>query len=127
MTSARDYEPDIPNIASGKPNLSRGDRTFQHWFNTALFSAPPDDVKGNAGLGIVRQPGVNNWDLGLGKIFRPKESLRVEFRADLLNAFNHIQWSGVNTTFSDATGNTFGWITGASDGRYTQFLLRVIL
>lgn len=125
VTSARDYEPDLPNISSGRPNLSRGDRTFQHWFNTALFSAPPDDVKGNAGLGILRQPGVNNWNLGLGKVFRPKEYLRVEYRADLLNAFNHVQWSGVNTTFSDATGNTFGWISGARSGRNVQMLLRV--
>jgi hypothetical protein len=125
VTSARDYEPDIANISSGNPNLSGSSRTFQHWFNTALFSAPPNDVKGNAGLGIVRQPGVNNWDLGLGKIFRPKEKLRVEFRADLLNAFNHTQWSGVDTTYSDATGNTFGWINGARNPRNVQLLLRI--
>ncbi len=114
-----------PTFRAGIRTLSRGDRTFQHYFNTALFSAPPDDVKGNAGLGIIRGPGVNNWDLSLSKTFRPLEKLRVEFRADMLNAFNHIQWSGVNTTFDDATGNTFGWITGARDGRYVQFLLRI--
>lgn len=126
VTSARDHEPDMVNIASGNPNLPGGERTFQHYFNTALFSAPPNDVKGNAGLGIVRSPGVNNWDVGLAKTFRPTERVRVEFRADMDNAFNHTQWSGINTTYSDATGNTFGWITGARDGRYTQFLLRVL-
>jgi hypothetical protein len=124
VTSARDREPDVASISSGNPNLPGGERTFQRYFNTSVFSAPPNDVKGNAGLGIVRAPGVNNWDLAIAKTFRPTEKLRIQFRADLLNAFNHIQWSGVNSNFNDAQGNTFGWITGARDGRFIQFLLR---
>ena len=123
LTSARDFEPDMPNI-SGNPNLDRGDRTFRNYFNAAAFSAPPNDVKGNAGVGTVRGPGVNNWDLALSKTFHPKERIRVEFRADFLNAFNHTQWSGVNTTYTNAPGNTFGWINGARDPRFIQFLLR---
>jgi hypothetical protein len=126
VTSAQDYEPDMVNIKSGDPNLPRGERTFRRYFRTELFSAPPNEVKGNAGLGIVRAPGVNNWDLGLAKTFRATERVRAELRVDLNNAFNHTQWSGINSTYSDATGNTFGWITGARDGRYTQFLLRVL-
>jgi hypothetical protein len=125
VTTARDYEPDVASVLSGNPNLPRGDRSFRRYFNTAAFYAPPNDVKGNAGLGIVRAPGVNNWDLAIAKTFRPREKLRVDFRADMLNALNHIQWSGVNSTFSDAQGNTFGWITGARDGRFVQFLLRM--
>ena len=125
VTSAFDHEPNLSNISSGDPNLPRGDRTFERYFNTGLFSAPPNNVKGNAGLGIVRAPGVNNWDLALSKTFRPLEKLKVEFRGDMLNAFNHVQWSGVNSTFSDAKNNTFGWITGARDGRFVQLLLRL--
>jgi len=125
VTSARDGEPDVASILSGKPNLPRSERAFNRYFNKELFYAPPNDVKGNAGLGIVRAPGVNNWDLAIAKTFRPKERLRITLRADMFNAFNHIQWSGINTTFSDAKGNTFGWITGARDGRFAQFLLRV--
>jgi hypothetical protein len=125
VTSAQDFEPDMVNIASGNPNLPRGERTFQRYFRSELFSAPENGVKGNAGLGIVRAPGVNNWDLGLAKTFRATERVRAELRVDLNNAFNHTQWSNVNADFSDETGNTFGWITGARDGRYTQFLLRV--
>lgn len=124
VTTARDHEPELANIANGNPNLPRGDRSRTHYFNTALFSAPPNDVKGNSGPGIIRGPGVNNWDLAIAKTFRPTEKMRVEFRADMLNAFNHVQWSGVDTEFSDEDGNTFGWITGARDGRFIQFLLR---
>ena len=98
---------------------------FQHYFNTGAFYAPPDDAKGNAGLGIIRAPGVNNWGLTLGKTFRVTEKVRTEFRCDMLNAFNHTQWSSVDSYFNDAQGSTSGWITGARDPRFVQFLLRV--
>ena len=123
QTSAFDMEPDMPYLL-GNPNLPKGQQSFRQFFNTAAFAAPPNNVKGNAGVGIVRGPGVNNWDLGLGKTFRWKERMRVQFRADLSNAFNHTQWSGVNTTYSNLAGNTFGWITGARDPRFVQFFLR---
>ncbi len=123
QTSAFDMEPDMPYLLSN-PNLSKGQRTFQQFFNTAAFAAPPNNVKGDAGVGIVRGPGVNNWDLGASKTFQPKERLRVLFRAEFSNAFNHTQWSGVNTTYSNLPGNTFGWITGARDPRFLQFFLR---
>ncbi len=124
VTSARDGEPDMPNV-SRHPNLPRGERGFYRYFDIGAFSAPPQDVKGSAGRGIVRAPGVNNWDISLSKVFRPVERLRVEFRADLLNAFNHTQWGGIDTTFNDAEGSTFGWITWAREPRIVQLGLRV--
>jgi hypothetical protein len=125
VTSARDGEPDMPNV-SADPNLPRGDRSFYRYFNIGAFSAPPQDVKGTAGRGIVRGPGINNWDISLSKVFRPVERLRIEFRGDLLNAFNHTQWGGVDTTFNDAEGSTFGWITWAREPRIVQLGLRVL-
>ncbi len=124
LTSAYDMEPDLPNLMNN-PNLAASDRAFRRYFDASAFSAPPNNVKGNAGLGIVRGPGVNNWDLALAKTFRPREAVKIQFRADFLNAFNHIQWSSVNTTYTNAPGNTFGWITGARDPRFVQFLLRM--
>jgi hypothetical protein len=124
VTSARDSEPDMPNV-SGDANLGRGERSFYRYFNIGAFSAPPQDVKGTAGRGIIRGPGLNNWDISLSKVFRPVERLRAEFRADLLNAFNHTQWSGIDTGFSDAEGSTFGWITGAREARIVQLGIRV--
>lgn len=124
VTSARDFEPDMPNLNSN-PNLSWGDRTFNRWFNTAAFSTPPQDVKGTAGPGIIRGPGMNNFDISLAKIFSVTERWRVEFRSDFLNALNHTQWRSVDTTFSDTAGSTFGWITGGREGRIVQLGLRV--
>ncbi|HEU0139005.1 MAG TPA: TonB-dependent receptor, partial [Bryobacteraceae bacterium] len=124
VTEARDYEPNMPNL-NGNPNLSRSERRFHRYFNTSVFSAPEQDTKGNAGTGIVRGPGINNWDLSFSKTFRPKERLGVEFRGDLLNAFNHAQWGGVDTDFTDSPSSTFGWVTWAREGRIVQLGLRV--
>jgi hypothetical protein len=124
VTDARDFEPNMPNV-NGDPNLPRGERTFQRYFNSSAFSAPPQDVKGNAGTGIVRGPGINNWDLSFSKTFRPKERVGVEFRGDLLNAFNHAQWSSIDTGFTDDPEGTFGFIDGSRPGRIVQLGLRV--
>ena len=37
-------------------------------------------------------PGLNNWDVALLKDTLIKESLNLEFRAELFNAFNHAQF-----------------------------------
>lgn len=124
QTSARDLEPNRPNLNTN-PNLARGERTFERYFNTNAFSAPPQDVKGTAGQGIVRGPGQNNWDLSLSRNFSPWESLRMEFRAELYNAFNHPQWLTVDTTFGNQNPN-FGRVTSARDGRVAQFNLRFV-
>jgi hypothetical protein len=80
QSSARDFEPDMPNVA-GDPN--DGPRTTDEYFNTAAFSDPGQDVKGNARPGIVRGPGINNLDVSLGKTFELGGDFRAIFRADL--------------------------------------------
>jgi len=48
--------------------------------------------------GIVRGPGQENWDIAFGKDISMGERLHAEIRADMFNAFNHTQWTGVDTT-----------------------------
>jgi hypothetical protein len=124
QSSARDFEPDMPNLV-GNPNLPRGQRTFLRYFNIDAFADPGADRKGTAGPGIVRGPGINNWDISLAKVFRPTEKLSLEFRADLFNAFNHTQWSDVNTGFSTAGDSQFGRITWAREPRIAQLGLKI--
>ncbi len=57
-------------------NLARGDRTFLRAFNTACYTEPaPDPVtgiaihRGDERRNNLRQPGINNWDMSLGKAF----------------------------------------------------------
>ncbi len=124
QTSARDFEPEMPNRV-GDPNLSKGSRSSAGYFDTSAFTDPGMDVKGNSGPGTVRGPGQNNWNLNLAKTFTATERLNVEFRAELYNVFNHSQFKNINTNFSTFSGTNFGWVTGAHDGRFIQFALRL--
>ena len=65
--------------------------TSQGIFNYAV-------TRGNEGRNNLRQPGINNWDMGLQKSFRLiGEGRELQFRADAFNAFNHTQWSSIDT------------------------------
>ena len=47
-----------------------GGKSINQWFNTAAFTQPAFGVYGNSGRNILTQPGINNWDIGLGKTFQ---------------------------------------------------------
>jgi hypothetical protein len=57
--------------------------------------------------------GVQNVDLGIARSFRMpySEGHRLHFRADLFNAFNHVQYGFPNT---DLASTAFGRITGTA-------------
>jgi hypothetical protein len=84
------------------PNLPKGDRTFLRYFNTSVVQAP---TKANFGIGNapkdpIRGPGTNNWDISLFKNFNlaPEGRVRLQYRLEMYNAFNHTQFTGVDTT-----------------------------
>jgi hypothetical protein len=106
---------------SGNPNISHGDKSFYHQFNTSVFSVPAMNVRGNSGLGTVRGPGQNRFDLSLAKTFPIRESLHLEFRADAFNAFNHTNWNSVVTTYPSGSAQfPFGSVNGANEARIVQ-------
>ena len=99
-------------------------QTRLEWFNTSCFVNAPFGTWPNAPMGSVTFPGPNNWDLTLSKITTvrfPNEGARVEFRADLFNAFNHTQWAGPSVTNSS---QVFGRITNTRPARIVQFGLK---
>jgi hypothetical protein len=52
----------------------------------------------------------------------------LQFRADSFNAFNHTQWSSIDT-YDDRPTNAqseFGWITGSRAGRRMQLNMRFV-
>ena len=53
--------------------------------------------RGNAGATALRGPGMWNLDLSFGKSFRVTEGTQFEFKTDMLNAFNHTQFSALDT------------------------------
>ncbi len=117
-------------MQSGNAVLPKGSQTFYKFFNTSVFGLPAKGSVGTAPRWSFRGPGVNDWDLGLKREFRIKEKARLDFRMDSYNAFNHTQFSSVNSSARfDGNGNQingqFGWMTGARPPRRMEASLRI--
>ena len=70
-------------------------KSITEWFNTSCFTQPIAGQFGNSSRDMVRGPGINNWDMGVGKDFRLAERFSFQFRAEAFNIFNHAQ-SGID-------------------------------
>lgn len=76
---------------------------------------------GNLGRNTQRSPGLNNWDLTVQKNTHLSETVRVEFRAELFNVFNHPQFlSGATGFFSPAGGFVPSSAANDPAGRFLQ-------
>jgi hypothetical protein len=90
---------------------------------------------GNASRNMIRRPGVINSDLAFFKNIRLREKLRLQFRWETYNLFNHTNFSDVDTsltlTLNTATGQVtqtnarFGQPTSARSPRVMQGSLRI--
>ncbi len=96
--------------------------TISQWFSTASFANPALGTFGNAGRGLVRGPGINNWDVSFTKRTQISERVGLQFRGEFFNLFNHTQFSGVGTGFGSGT---FGQVTSARNPRVSQLALRL--
>jgi hypothetical protein len=108
-----------PNIVG---NIHVANPTIDKWFNTAAFQDPADPFAfGDAPryISTLRAPGYQNWDLSLQKYFKFGEVARLQFRAEMYNAFNRANFYAPNQ-FSGA-GAAFGTIGNAFPARDTQF------
>jgi hypothetical protein len=108
----------------GNPNLPRSSRTVAEWFNPNAFATTAPGVLGNTPRAALYGPGQNVWALSLMREIPVHERMKFTVRVDANNAFNHPQFSGLNTSFSTTLVNgvatpvkTFGTVTGAQDPR----------
>src|SRR5206468_1267420 len=64
-----------PNLV-GDPQLPRSQRTVERWFNTDSFTvlSPAPQAFGNAGVGIMRGPGLADFDFSIAKKINVDES-----------------------------------------------------
>ena len=115
----------------GDPNLPKDQRSFYRNFNTDVFVRTPQGGFGNAGIGILTGPGVNNWDIAISKTFPLwNENRNLRFRAEFFNAWNHTQFSAIDATamFNPAgqqVNPTFGAFTAARSPRIIQLSARI--
>jgi hypothetical protein len=115
----------LPNRL-GNGNLSSGQRSISHWFDTSAFAIPSAYTFGNSGRDILRGPKYANLDIALAKSFAITplgERGRLQARADFSNALNH-----ANFNLPDAAlgSSSVGTITGATGGRNIQMGLKLM-
>jgi hypothetical protein len=121
---------ELPN-AVANPNIARGSRTVNVFFNPAAFTLPQAGTFGNSAPDNIRLPGVNDWDFSIFKKFQTPwfggnnwgEKGEVQFRAEFFNSFNHTQFSGLDTTFG-VPG--FGSAVATRGPRVIQFGLKFL-
>jgi hypothetical protein len=118
--SSLGYAVQRPN-RTANPNDFEG-RTVAKYFNTAAFTAVPQFVIGNSSRNPVRGPGLQNADLMIGKTFRLRERINLEFRAEVFNVSNTPPLNDPNGSFGSAA---FGSITSAGNPRDFEFVAKL--
>ncbi len=104
------------------------------WFSPLPFAPAAAGTFGNCpAQGPAIGPGYADADISLQKNFPITERMRIQFRADFLNAFNHPNFAVPNDTYNPVTieGNGsylnaggFGISSSTQDAREMQFALK---
>jgi hypothetical protein len=92
------------------------------WFDIAVFQQPAAYTFGDEGVGIVRSDGRNLFNFSILRNFRLTESKKLQFRAELFNAFNHPKFGNPGIMLGAAG---FGIVNSAVPARVIQLGLRL--
>ncbi|GGG66254.1 TonB-dependent receptor [Edaphobacter dinghuensis] len=129
-----------PNVVAGQPVIKKTKLAsgYIQYINLAAYTLPATrnasgtllSPFGNASRNPGRTPAFYQTDLALNKKFStPIESLKVEFRAESYNLFNHtnlyLPGSGLGGTLG-ATPTSGGQITSTFEPRILQFGLKIL-
>jgi len=129
-------DPNLDGVASdrpdliGNPNLPRGERTPNRFFNTSAFARVPARANrfGNAGRNIVTGPGYNNTDVSLFKRIAVRERANIELRWEVFNVFNTPNFENPNggVPSNDIASPVFGSLLNIvpNSERIMQFAVR---
>ena len=93
------------------------------YFNTQnVVPVTATAVQGNASVQQIIAPGAATWDLSGYKSWTYAERYTLDFQADAFNAFNRVNFTGLDTGVNDAR---FGLVTAANAAREIQLSLRL--
>ncbi len=103
--------------------------TLSAWFNASCFSQPAAGELGNANRTPLSGPDFVNTDFSIIKHFVPREGMRLDFRTEFFNLFNHPQFGapGGNGYGADfASPSTFAAVNyTVNNPRLVQFALKL--
>jgi len=122
-----------PNAPGGGPGCPTKVHTLANWFNPCAFAHAAQGELGDAPRAPLSGPRFINTDLSFVKHFAlPYEGMRVDFRAEFFNLFNHPHFylpgsSGVSNMQDINAPSSFGVINSTlNDPRVTQFALKLV-
>lgn len=129
------------NVVAGseRPNLIMPadqimTNNINQWANPAGFGLPAPGTLGNLQRDFLQGPGTVDFDYAVMKETPIKESMRLQFRAEFFNLFNHPNFALPNPSAFVQTANgggtpnpTFGKITATTtSSRQIQFALKLL-
>lgn len=124
----------IGPVQNQRPNViadTKGPGTSEEYFNINAFARPKTGTFGSLGRNALRGPAINKWDLALYKNFTFKEGVKLQFRSEVFNVFNHPNFTSfgtvinTNATRVNPTADNFGTVTATRDNRVLQFALKL--
>lgn len=128
-------DPANTNQFSGRPdrvgdgNFDAGQmadriRAGQPILDIAAFSVPLSGrgFYGNSARNILTGPGLSNWNIGVHKNWLLAESANLQFRWEMFNAFNRVNFNNPNTNIQSGS---FGLVTTSGAARSMLFGLRL--
>ncbi len=93
------------------------------YFNTQnVHAVTAVGTQGNSSVQSVYGPGYADWDLSGDKTWKYADRYGLTFRADVFNAFNRVNFNGLDTGVNDTR---FGYVQAAGPARQIQLSLRV--
>jgi hypothetical protein len=111
---------------STDPSQFVGARAPGFFLNPAAFAVPALGTFGNCAPRAFHGPGIQNVDFSLFKDFVITERVRVEFRSEFFNLFNHANFNNPAANVAPASIGSFGKSTSTvTDPREIQFALKL--
>jgi hypothetical protein len=91
------------DLVPGQPIYLRGSQfPGNRRINPSAFAVPQGNDPGNAGRNFVRGFDENQANFAVKREFSVHESLRLQFRAEAFNIFNHPSFGYIDSTLTDA-------------------------
>ncbi len=114
---------DFPNAPTGTvPSSFSHDDFINGVFQASQFPLPAPGQEGNLKRSSFRNPGFINVDLSLIKNNRIGERVNAQFRFEVFNVFNRVNFAAVN---GNLASSTFGRSTSTYDPRIIQLGVRL--
>ena len=119
-----------PNAVAGcnKQTSGSAQSRLNDWFNVSCFTVPAAYTLGNESATdpVLRSHGTANYDFSLAKKTDITERFKLEFRAEIYNIFNRVQFGLPNLSVTTAANPTTGFITTQiNQPRLVQLAMRL--